>query len=139
MVWKSVYGWEGYYSVSNTGLIRSEKRSIKRKNGGRGTTQTLKERLMSLVPNGKGYFAFPAMKNGKRKTLDVHRVVFEAHVRPLNKEEHVHHIDSNRQNNHVSNLTAMSGYDHRCLTQKEIKDKCALADFLTILFISNNI
>ena len=137
MSWKPVYGYEKYYSVSDCGQVRSEARTINRKDGGKGNTQRLKERILSICRNGKGYYCFPASKNGNRKNIDVHRAVFEAHVRPLKTGEHVHHMDSNRENNHIENLQALSGYDHRVLTQKRIRDKCDLADFLTILFVTS--
>lgn len=116
MKWKPVVGFEGYYSVSDTGLVRSEPRTIRRKNGGRGTLVRYKEHLMSLCKNRNGYYAFPAMRFGERKTLDVHRVVFEAHVRPLKRGECVDHIDSNKLNNNVTNLQALEDLEHRRLT-----------------------
>jgi len=138
VIWKSIPGWEGYYSASNTGLIRSEERTITRKNGGKGTTVRYKQKLMSLCKNGNGYYSFPAMREGRRKTLEIHRCVFQAHVRPLKLGEHVDHIDSNKLNNNISNLQALTEYDHKCLTQKRIKEKCGLADFLTLLWIISN-
>lgn len=137
-VWKPVPGWEGYYSASKDGKIKSEARVITRKDGGKGIIVRYKERLMSLCKNSKGYLAFPAMRNGKRTTIDVHRAVFESHVRPLKPGEHVDHINNDKIDNRVSNLQALTEYDHKCLTQRRIKDKLALADFLTVLWVINN-
>ena len=50
----------------------------------------------------KGYVRISV---GKKKWRYEHRLVVEKHIkRPLKKEEHIHHIDGNKSNNHISNL-----------------------------------
>lgn len=42
-----------------------------------------------------------------------HRFVMEQHLkRKLSKDEHVHHIDENKENNSIENLTVMSRSEH---------------------------
>lgn len=42
-----------------------------------------------------------------------HRLVMEQHIgRYLTKDEHIHHKDGNRKNNHISNLQIVSNSEH---------------------------
>jgi len=52
----------------------------------------------------------------KGKLTRVHRVVMEKYLgRELTKDEVVHHIDHNKQNNHISNLEVMTSKEHSLL------------------------
>ena len=53
-----------------------------------------------------------------------HRLVMEKHLnRYLTKDEIVHHIDNNPQNNNLSNLKLMTKKQHDKLTRKEFHNK----------------
>ncbi len=133
--WKPVVGYEGYYSVSTLGRVRSEARTISRKDGGRGHTVNYRKRIISTPPAGGGHYSLGLNRGGKRKTVEVHRLVFEAFVRPLLPGEHVHHLNDVKTDNRVENLQALPDVEHKRLTQKRLKEKCALADFLTLCWI----
>src|SRR6266508_2514179 len=61
---------------------------------------------------------------GKNGTVAVHRIIVELKLsRPLEKGEHVHHIDGNRMNNAPDNLEVVVGREHNRYhtTQRNLK------------------
>lgn len=55
------------------------------------------------------------------KTNRLHRVIMEQHLgRKLKSKEHVHHIDGNKLNNALSNLTILSHSEHMKLHGHEV-------------------
>jgi len=87
-VWKDVVGYEGLYIVSNFGNVLGIKSNV-----------TLKPSL-----NHKGYEQVVLSKQGKQKTVRVHRLVAQAFIPNLENKPQVNHIDCNKQNNCVTNL-----------------------------------
>lgn len=87
--WRPVSGYEEFYSVSNTGKVRSLRLNIE-----------LKPSL-----SFKGYLRIVLWSpTGTRLTGIVHRLVAQAFIpNPENKPQ-INHIDCQRSNNHVSNL-----------------------------------
>lgn len=41
-----------------------------------------------------------------------HRKIWKAHHGEIPKGKHIHHLDGNRENNHISNLICLSAEDH---------------------------
>lgn len=100
MEWRPVVGFEGYYEVSDTGLIRSIDRYIEH----RGRMKWIPGRLMSLQKSKRGYYLVQLSKNGSIKDMKVYRAVADAFIpNPDNKPE-VDHIDGDKSNNNASNL-----------------------------------
>lgn len=104
-IWKPVVGYEGRYEVSNKGRVKS---LIYRHSG--------KEYLMSLCYY-KGYASIKLLKDGKYKSLKIHRIVYEAFIGKLPKYKRggrgedileINHKDENRANNCVENLELIS-------------------------------
>lgn len=65
-------------------------------------------------------------ENGKRILIDEHRYVMEKHLgRKLKRNEIVHHIDGNKSNNNIENLTIMSLSEHARLhaTGRAVNEK----------------
>ena len=60
--------------------------------------------------NGESYYYCGSYFQRKGKRL--HRMVWEYHNGEIPKGYHVHHIDENRHNNDISNLTLMLGAQH---------------------------
>lgn len=70
---------------------------------------------VSRKPNG-----YLEITVGKSKGKMQHREVMEQAIgRPLTKDEVVHHIDHNRNNNDISNLQLMSRSEHTSFHRKE--------------------
>lgn len=90
-IWKDVVGYEGYYEVSNFGRILKLKGPTKIKTIVKGF----------LV---RGYVNVHFCVNNIKRQHRVHRLVVEAFIPNIDNKPHVNHIDSNRSNNHISNL-----------------------------------
>lgn len=102
-LWKSIYGYESIYEVSNLGNIKSCKRVIQITDENRTYLRTIKERILkpTLV---KGYPAVGLHLNSKMRLVYVHRLVAIAFIpNPLNYPE-INHKDENPKNNRVDNL-----------------------------------
>lgn len=83
---------EGYdlYFVSEDGKVFSDKYKIRRE--------------LSQRRNSRGYMYVNLCKNGKYKSISVHKLVASAFLaKPIGKNE-VNHIDGNKTNNDISNL-----------------------------------
>ena len=84
--WKHIAGYEGLYLVSNLGRVRNA------------------EKVLKPTLNSKGYERVGLHKNGRLKTVYVHRLVAEAFVPNPEKLPQVNHKDENKRNNHADNL-----------------------------------
>ena len=86
--WKSITGYEGLYEVSSLGRVKSLKY----------------DKILKPGKVGNGYLAVVLFRNGKGKTLKVHRLVATAFIpNPLGLPE-INHKDENKTNNAKSNL-----------------------------------
>lgn len=99
-IWKEITNYEGLYEVSNLGRIKSLKRIT---NGEKYGVHKLNEKILK---NGKcgNYNIVVLRKNGKSKTLYVHRLVAKAFINNPNNYKEVNHKDGNTTNNNVENL-----------------------------------
>lgn len=93
-IWKLVNEYEGDYSVSNFGNVRSE----------RTTTCTYTGRMLKNVTHRCGYLQVGLYKNGRAKIFLVHRLVASAFLGPCPPGFQVNHKDGNKANNHLDNL-----------------------------------
>ena len=100
-MWKYVKGYEGMYEVSTSGEIRSVKRPTVYKDGRIGIHQG---RVLKTSINKKGYLRTDLTKEGKRKSVLIHRVVAETFIPNPEGKEQVNHKDGNKLNCHVRNL-----------------------------------
>jgi hypothetical protein len=89
---KVIEGYENY-AVSEDGRIFSLNYR------GNGAVREL-----SSATDRQGYNQVWLYKDGKRKTVYVHRLVAEAYLQDWNPDLQVDHIDRNRTNNCLSNL-----------------------------------
>lgn len=105
-IWKSIEGFEGLYEVSNTGKVKSLKRTVKTNNG---NFQSYNEKI--LKHTNKGYCVVVLCKDGKKYPKTIHRLVAEAFIPNTLNKPYIDHIDTNPQNNNVENL--------KWVTQKE--------------------
>lgn len=100
------YGWK-YVDDPKVDLpegrpIQNFDRYIICKNGKVYNTETCREKLPSTLP--AGYQKVDLSKDGKVKTLYVHRLVAKAYLKQPPNKRYVNHIDGKKDNNNVSNL-----------------------------------
>lgn len=89
--WRDVVNYEGLYEVSNLGRVRSLK----------STPNIIRKQR---IKSGRGYLCVDLSKNGKAKTIEIHRLVARAFVANPENKNIVDHIDENKLNNCACNL-----------------------------------
>ena len=94
MKWKDVKGYEGLYKVSDTGVVLS----LARPGNWRG------DHIMAGSHDTNGYRQVLLCKNGKSKTVKIHRLVANAFVENPNGYLEINHIDENKDNCAANNL-----------------------------------
>lgn len=92
-IWKQIEGYQGRYSISSYGRVKSFAQD--RKNG----------RIKTGYLNYKGYPQI-LLYDGKggKKWWFIHRLVAKAFIPNPNNYPQVNHMDENKRNNHVENL-----------------------------------
>jgi len=89
---KPVPGYEGKYSVDDTGVVYTARR--------RGTSGgILPQRL-----NSSGYYRVDLQDGNKKRSVFVHRIVAKAFIVRKPGRDYINHKDGNKLNNHVDNL-----------------------------------
>lgn len=100
--WRPIEGFEGYYSVSSIGRVRSESRVV---SDGRGGLRAYKSRYMKTPVDQDGYQKVTLCRDGGRKNGMVHKLVAHAFHGPRPSPGHeVCHGDGKRTNNAEGNL-----------------------------------
>ena len=97
-IWKPIPNYENLYEVSNHGRVRS----ICGRYG--------KEVILKQCIGSKGYRLVTLCGNGKKKTVNVHRLVALLFVPNPDSLPCVNHIDENKDNNDATNLEWCSYY-----------------------------
>lgn len=101
-IWKPVVGYEGSYSVSNRGRVRSEARMVLRKDG---TPCRVRERILRQRANTHGYYAVSLILTRQGySTRTIHTLVASAFLGPRPDGLVVRHLDGVKTNNDASNL-----------------------------------
>lgn len=104
MEWRDIKDYEGYYQVSDTGLVRAVERTITFSDGRK---RKYPEKILPTKEwfhNGKGYLMVTLTKSHKSKGFSVHRLVAEAFIpNPYNYPQ-VNHKDEDKSNNASDNL-----------------------------------
>lgn len=117
-VWKDIAGYEGLYQVSNHGRVKS----LERFNVNTGSYE-LRERMLKLSHNKRGYPMVMLINKTNRKGKAVHRLVAEAFIPNPDCLPQVNHKDENKNNNCVDNLEwCDNSYNHNYGTRIE---RCA--------------
>lgn len=102
-IWRWITGYEDIYQVSNLGRVRSVDRFVYCEVSP-NKLQHLFGKILKQGFNHKGYPIVYLSKNGKQKTITVHRLVALTFIEnPLNLPQ-VNHKDGIKTNNHVGNL-----------------------------------
>lgn len=104
VVRKSVKGYEGYYEVDQFGRVYSADRVVCVEDGDRKYNKALVGRQMKQHTHSKGYKTVSLTKDGKTKTVFVHRIVAEAFIDNPKGLPFVNHKDEDKTNNFSENL-----------------------------------
>ncbi len=91
-VWRSIKNYEGFYKVSNLGRVRSLKRF------------KCTGRILKFRNNKYGYPYVGLSKKNIKKTIAIHKLVGEAFLKKITGKPFVDHKDTDKTNNHISNL-----------------------------------
>lgn len=91
-IWKEIEGYPNY-QVSNTGKVKSL-----------NYHRTKKEKILNLCKDTRGYFIVCIFKEGKPKTMKVHRLVGQAFLPNPQNLPQINHKDECKTNNNVNNL-----------------------------------
>lgn len=108
MKWADIVGYEGYYQISDTGIVKSVDRKIMSKDG---TVYYKSGKIISQTISNAGYSMVGLWKNNKGKTKTVHRQMMLA-FNPTDSYKYVNHIDGDKTNNTLSNLEWCSKADN---------------------------
>lgn len=65
---------------------------------------TKTNKLLNPYDNGRGYLFVDLTNNGKRKTIQVHKLVSFAFLENPNEYKEIDHIDQEKTNNRIDNL-----------------------------------
>lgn len=103
--WINVLGYNGYYSVSNMGRVKSLKRIIMYSDG---RIRTLRERILKTYVGKTGYETVVLNKGGISVTFSMHRLVADEFIERERIGLCVNHIDGVKTNNKVSNLEVVT-------------------------------
>ena len=104
VVRKPVKGYEGYYEVDQFGRVFGLERIIKVNDNGRNYEKPIAGKQLKQSMHTKGYKTVSLTKDGKTKTLFVHRLVAEAFIPNVDNLPMVNHKDEDKTNNFVENL-----------------------------------
>lgn len=99
--WRTILGYEGLYSVSNLGAVRSEPRVIVKLNN---VSQPLKGKPLNPGRDSSGYLLVGLHKGGTRKYYRIHRLVAEAFIDNPDEYDFVLHGENGIEDNSVNNL-----------------------------------
>ena len=114
-IWKTIIDYEGLYSASNLGNIKSHSREV-----WNGYKFYLKpERILISTINNWGYLKLTLSKNGNKRYCKVHRLIAQSFIsNPENKPE-VNHKNGIKTDNRIENLewnTYSENRLHACQT-----------------------
>nr|DAG78623.1 MAG TPA: homing endonuclease [Caudoviricetes sp.] len=93
-IWKDIPGYEGYYKISNCGVIISVPRN--------GTVKS--ERVLKQYRDKYGYVKVILQKDGVKKNKYVHQLVAITFLKNQDDYPCINHKDENKTNNCINNL-----------------------------------
>ena len=98
--WKPVFGYIGYYDVSNKGRVRSYLRHAR----GRYVLSKNPQRILSPIKHTHGYLRVVLWRPCGKSSRYIHRLVLETFVGDCPAGMECCHVDSDKTNNSLENL-----------------------------------
>lgn len=137
-IWRDIGGYEGCYQVSNLGRVKSLPRLQKTR-----YKRISKERILKQFSTGreKDYRSVKLCKDGKEKTIQVHRLVAQAFIpNPDNLPCVNHKRESEKWNNCIENLewctyeynNNYGTHNERCAKNRDYFKKVKNTDYKSI-------
>lgn len=99
-IWKTISGYEGYYEISNFGRIKSVERWVKQG----PSTRHVKERYKSIHIGAYGYLSVTLCKDGKSRSIPIHRLLAKAFIPNPKGKTAIDHINTDKTDNRLENL-----------------------------------
>lgn len=99
--WRPIPDFEGLYSVSNMGRIKSEPRIVETNNR---ASYVVHAKIKTQYKSKKGYLRVLLYKDNKRYTKPVHRYVALAFIQNPDNKPQVDHIKGNKEDNRATSL-----------------------------------
>lgn len=99
--WKDIPSYEGIYKVSNMGRIKSV-----------GNDKTRRDKILSPGKDGGGYWKYNMCKNGTSISEKIHRLVAKSFIHDIPEGYHVDHINTNINDNRVTNLRIVTAKEN---------------------------
>ena len=111
--WRDVVGYEGKYQVSNEGRVKSLERTVESVSHKKPCLRHIQGYVKQLQENSRtGYLEVGLNKDGNRKTLRVHRLVWEAFNGEITEGLEIDHINAIRTDNKLENLRLVTHKDN---------------------------
>lgn len=101
VVWKNIKGYEDYYEISSTGVVRSKNRTI---TDSVGRTRSWEGQILNPDIAQNGYYRVTLSVNRRRKQVYLHRLLAEHFIPNPRNLPQVNHKDGNKLNNDLINL-----------------------------------
>lgn len=120
--WKDVPGYEGLYTVSNLGKLKSVGRVVKCIGKRKFTvSESIKKQTMK-----NGYLGWTLYKKNVGKFIYTHRLMCTVFIGEIPEGFQVHHKNGNRKDNKVSNLQRIRADKHTSLHSKGEKNAACM-------------
>ena len=104
MEWRDIVGFEGFYQVSDRGLVKSVERTLTFVKNGKAMSRINGERVLSGWIDKDGYTLVSLYEGSKSGTYKVHRLTASTFIPNPDNLPCVLHLDDNPSNNEVTNL-----------------------------------
>lgn len=99
-IWKEVPGYEGYYMISNFGIVKSAERYVPQGN----SMRHVKEHIKKMSINRYGYPCVTLCREKKSRTIPIHTLLAKVFIPNPENKPFVDHIDTDKTNYSLSNL-----------------------------------
>lgn len=99
--WKAIPDWEGYYSASTLGRVRSEPRTVTRSDG---VVQRHQGKVLATKDSSSGRAVVQLCLDGRMYPRLVHRLIAQTFIPNPNGHPLVRHLNDDPGRNEVTNL-----------------------------------